>query len=323
MTPPTTTVHDLPGLLAAAPALVGFTPHDSIVAITVHDPRRQLGLVMRVDRPRRTADQHCVVDYIDTTLRRHEPDGVIIMAFGADGAETISLLPVLMHLQATMARSTEVVAVGWTDGHRWVEIGPDGPFEEGVMATEQTSAAVAAAIVAGHEILGSRDEVEAQYAPVSGPTRTRMVAAADAAAHTLSHSLLEADPVSVVLRRIDPILAHALDGGGLTDGEVALVSLALAHHEVSDEIFSRVTTDTARDWSRVWAEVSRRVVPPVEAPVLAFAAYAAWLTGDGARALIAAERACAADPQHRPAQLMLDLISRGVPPPSWEARHSG
>jgi hypothetical protein len=55
----------------------------------------------------------------------------------------------------------------------------------------------------------------------------------------------------------------------------------------------------------------------VSPPSLSLAGFAAWLSGDGTFALIAAERALAIDPHYTLAGLLLKLLEGGVPPSSW------
>ncbi|WP_157432589.1 DUF4192 family protein [Aeromicrobium sp. Root472D3] len=45
--------------------------------------------------------------------------------------------------------------------------------------------------------------------------------------------------------------------------------------------------------------------------------FAAWLTGDGAQALIAVERALDADPCYPMARIVLDVLEQGVSPVHW------
>ena len=61
--------------------------------------------------------------------------------------------------------------------------------------------------------------------------------------------------------------------------------------------------------------------------MLSLAAFAAWLTGDGAQATIAAERALAADPAYSMASLVLQVVEAGVSPHGFDwnddLRHAG
>ncbi|KAA1400450.1 DUF4192 family protein [Aeromicrobium ginsengisoli] len=49
------------------------------------------------------------------------------------------------------------------------------------------------------------------------------------------------------------------------------------------------------------------------------AAFAAWLTGDGAQSLIAVERALDADETYSMAGLILQMLEGGVSPAHWLA----
>jgi hypothetical protein len=55
----------------------------------------------------------------------------------------------------------------------------------------------------------------------------------------------------------------------------------------------------------------------VSPPSLTLTGFASWLSGDGALALIATERALAIDPLYPMAGLLLQMLELGVPPSSW------
>jgi hypothetical protein len=80
-----------------------------------------------------------------------------------------------------------------------------------------------------------------------------------------------------------------------------------------------MTADTADDMLRLLTLISRSVVPPCDSAVLSLAAFAAWLTGDGAQALIAVERALTADQEYSMARLILQMLEGGVSPSHWLA----
>lgn len=61
-----------------------------------------------------------------------------------------------------------------------------------------------------------------------------------------------------------------------------------------------------------------RVAPPGHvAPIASLAGIAAWLSGDGARALIALDRGLSDDPGYRLALMVQAALGAGVPPSDW------
>jgi hypothetical protein len=68
---------------------------------------------------------------------------------------------------------------------------------------------------------------------------------------------------------------------------------------------------------RVWRELVRRTPEELAAPVAGLLAFAAWLSGDGALAWCAVERALRADPDHTLARLVGRALEGAVPPSAW------
>jgi hypothetical protein len=58
-------------------------------------------------------------------------------------------------------------------------------------------------------------------------------------------------------------------------------------------------------------------------PALCLAGFASWLSGDGALALIAAERALSIDRHYPMAGLLLRILEAAVPPSSWRPFGNG
>ncbi|MEJ7755602.1 MAG: DUF4192 family protein [Nocardioidaceae bacterium] len=67
-------------LIAVVPALLGFHPQHSLVAIAVHGPRHRLGLRLRLDLPP-VEHATAVAREVTEHLRRQRPDGVLLVAF--------------------------------------------------------------------------------------------------------------------------------------------------------------------------------------------------------------------------------------------------
>ena len=108
-------------------------------------------------------------------------------------------------------------------------------------------------------------------------------------------------------------------GRRTSDADLVRLAVWVSSIEVRDAVWGRITRETADDMLRVLTIVSGSVVPPFEPAVLSLAAFAAWLTGDGAQALIAVERALRADPDYSMARLVLEILEQGVSPAHWSA----
>lgn len=311
--PPVFTAHDVPDLLAALPTFLGFTPSESLVAVATHGPRRRFGFRLRVDLPAvEQADQ--LADVVAGHLERQAPDGVVLIAVSDDP-----------DLAGTMIRATmgalppqiELVVCAWADGSRYWEPLADCPVEGLAYEAAPHHTAIVTAIAAGQEILPDRAALVAQLAACSGEVHDRMQAVTDTVvADRIGRTVRGVVPAA--LAELDPMLADALASPDrMSDEAVAAFAFWVSSIEVRDEVWSRIDHDSAREWLRVLTDVAGRVVAPFEQSVLSLTAFAAWLSGDGARALIAAERAAEADPGYSMADLMLELVSSGLPPSSW------
>jgi hypothetical protein len=68
------------------------------------------------------------------------------------------------------------------------------------------------------------------------------------------------------------------------------------------------------DGRPLWRDLARRLPPPYDAVPLFLFGWRSWRAGDGALALVAAERTLASDPTYPPAQLLVGALSMGVSP---------
>jgi len=93
-------------------------------------------------------------------------------------------------------------------------------------------------------------------------------------------------------------------------GPVAWLGLLLTHLRVRDEAWVR-TDETHLAW---WRDVLRRIEPAYAAAPASITAYAAYLSGNGALANVALDRADTADPDYAMSRLMRDIMRAAVPP---------
>jgi hypothetical protein len=103
----------------------------------------------------------------------------------------------------------------------------------------------------------------------------------------------------------------------MSDAEAAQLSVWCSLVVVRDLAWSRISRADAGRSVTLWSAVSRRVVPPYEPAVLSLAGFAAWVSGDGATAWCAVDRALAADPGYSMARLLEEALARCAPPDVW------
>jgi len=109
------------------------------------------------------------------------------------------------------------------------------------------------------------------------------------------------------------------------DDEVAALLVALADVPTRDLAAGWVRTDHGQRSAeaagagdpavqQLWAELTRRAPRPYDAAPASLLAHAAWLSGHGALARVAVDRALRSDPTYRLALLLQRLLDRGVGP---------
>lgn len=309
------TAHDIPDLLNTLPTLFGFTPTESLVAVATSGARRRFGFRLRVDIP---AEEHIdeLASLVARHLRHQGAEGAILFAV----TQRQELAAILLSAVERVLEEIELVVSVRADGSRYWTTEPSFPADGIRYETSDHHLAVVQAIAAGQQILPDRQALVDRFRPVSGPRRRWLEHAADAVLAQVVPIIgraTGAEVSQVGLAQVGPIIDTALAGETLTDDDVVRFSVWVSSVAVRDEVWARMTRDNASDMLQMLVHVSRSAVPPFEPAVLSLAAVAAWLTGDGAQALIAVERALAADPSYSMAQLMLDLLEAGVPPAAW------
>ena len=304
------TPHDV---IAAVPYLLGFHPSDSLVAIGSEGPEGSCAL--RLDLP---PDEHLddVAEQIAELLVANDFPRAVLVGYG--GAEQVN--PLMSAARAALdLRGVEVLEALRVEGGRFWSYccavpgccPPEGtPYDIGA------SPVAAEATLAGRVALTGRDELVRSVAPVGGAAREAMRRATERAKARLVTWMFECgcDAALLRARTADEGVAYTRDllrrGGPLTDDEVAWLGVLLTHLHIRDEAL--VHTDTDR--LDLWRDVLRRVEVRFAAAPACLTAYAAYLSGDGALANVALDRAIEADPGYAMAPLLRDVMLSGIPP---------
>ena len=303
----------IPDLLDLMPALFGFAPEESLVAVVTHDPGRRFGFRLRIDLPplhQVGAAAFQVVGH----LRRQDPDGVVLVAL----SDRPHLADALMSAVVAGLHGVPIHEAARTDGARYWSYGPEGPGQA-TPYVRRSSPVVVEAIVSGMPILPSREALVARFAPVAGERKSEME---EATARVFAESVHELSPGTSLgipgMARLDPIIAGHAAGLPLDDEARATLAIWVSSIDVRDAVWSRLTRRNADTALSLWTDVAQSVVEPFEVPVLCLAAFAAWLSGDGAQALIAVERALDKESDYGMAQMILQMLEAGVSPDRWD-----
>lgn len=307
-------------LISAVPALLGFHPHRSLVAICLTGT--SVGAVMRHDLVlddigpgRRMMDR--VLDQFASVAAREGADRMLavmvddripVPARPADlvrhsviaerlrdalWCEDVDLLG--MHVCSTIA-----------DGAAWCDI--DG-VEFGTIPDPSASAVAAAQVVGGRAIRGSRDELEAVLTPAPQSVRERIGCHIDAARETS-----DAPDPRTMLERVLARIAERESGDEMPLHEYADLALALEVPTVRDSLLALSGGTQAAAAEQMWIHLASALPDPERAEPLALLAYGAYLRGDGPMAGVALSAALDADPWHRLASLLDGALRSGIRP---------
>jgi Domain of unknown function (DUF4192) len=326
-------VAGLAELLAGLPVLFGFRPTDSLVVICLEEPRGRVGFRLRVDLP---APEECeqLALYLVDVLRRNAAGVVLVAACSDQPAVAEPAVRALVgRLRSAGIQVRDAVRC---DGRRyWSYVcadptccPPEGRDYEGA------GRLVAEAVWAGMEVLPDRAALAARVGAIDPAGVERMEQATAVAAQEMADVLGDRDLATMQCDRslletglecVTAIVDRRLGrsdgdqaGEELSEADAARLAVWCSLPIVRDTVWARIGTDDAPAQLRLWSEVARTVVPPYELPVLALAGFSAWLSGDGALAWCAIERADEIDPDDRLVGLLRSLLIEAVPPSAWE-----
>jgi hypothetical protein len=319
-TPSLFVAHDASDLINSLPTLFGFRPDESIVAVATTGERRRFGFRLRADIPSPElvdAEATRIVGH----LRANGAEGAILVAVTRRQEVALDLLDAI-HAELDASGDIELIARVRADGERYWTDSLGSPAAGVAYETSDHHLAIVQAVAAGQQILPDRESLVDRFAAVTGERRRWLERATDEIVAEVVPRVARTRPdqvAAVGLAVVGPILDRALAGRRTSDADLVRLAVWVSSIEVRDAVWGRITRETADDVLRVLTVVSGSVVPPFEPAVLSLAAFAAWLTGDGAQALIAVERALRADPDYSMARLVLEILEQGVSPAHWSA----
>ncbi|QGG41182.1 DUF4192 domain-containing protein [Aeromicrobium yanjiei] len=317
-TPPVFTAHDVPDLINAVPTFFGFRVEESIVAVATSGPRRRLGFRLRMDLPR-PGKEEAVARKVVGHLTDHGAEGAIVIVLTEQQELALELLDAI-HAALDDFSGIELIVRARADGERYWTDEPGFPPEGLAYVTSEHHLSIVQAVAAGQQILPSRQVLVDRFRPVTGVRRRWLEHATASILEEIVPQVARTVPGELAatgMAVVEPILDRVRAGDQVSDGDLLRIAAWVSTISVRDEVWGLMTRDNAPEMLAALTLVSTRAVPPLEPAVLSLAAFAAWLTGDGAQALIAVDRAIEADPCYSMAGLILEILERGVSPASW------
>lgn len=316
-TPPVPVRLRSPGdLVAALPAICGFRPHESLVVLSLHGPRRRLGLTLRLDLPDE-GSEGAAAELLQQRLTQDRADAASVVVVSATRRPGL-VSALTAALDACDIERLEVLHVA--DG-RWWSYACDRACcpPEGTALTDDSDAVsrlAAEAVLSGRAVLESREQLVASIAPPQLLLARASEQALEAA--TAAWATRRGELGAAAARRADVALArdalHAVSRGAQLD-LTAASALAVALHDV-------LTRDEVATWAlehgdallALLQQLVRVVTAPDDAPACALLGWVAYARGEGALAGIALDRALASDPELTLATLLLTALEGGIDP---------
>ncbi|MEU8112733.1 DUF4192 domain-containing protein [Micromonospora sp. NPDC048947] len=314
------TVRSSADLATAVPYLIGFHPGDgSIVVIACRD--RRIVFAARGDLPALGSSAHHLRDlaaHLVPVVQRQQPiTDLVIVGYGAEGHIDPALRGVGDAFAAAgltvreLLRVTESRVFSLTCGD------PGCCPPQGTPVEPTTSLLAVHATVAGLVARPDRAAVASRFTTVDSTGDGIRHATAEATARmTALESSGSAAVYEAGLHAVRGALRQHDDGRGLSDNDVAWLTVLMTHRPVRDLAVD--LTQPHDQHVTFWAEVTRRAdeaLVPAPATVLALTA---WRCGDGVLALMAVERALQIDPDYQLADLLLQALHAGLPPSVYE-----
>ncbi len=318
-----------PGEIAAVvPVLCGFVPHESLVVVALHGPRKRIGLTMRFDldwcdeaglAPAEIAERLAYdgASVALVVLHSETPDAQTPDAGGLARAGLVAGVG-----QACEAKGIPLSEALLVRAGRWFSYFCTGPCCPGAGTPLEAGSTPALQLVEaqraldGRAVLASREELVRSLAPpvllAAAAAEQQLDRAVDAwldRCHRDGREAARRDGIAAARAA----LKRSLTPGGIDLADAAELAIAVQDRLVRDEIATWSLTRHDALLAML-LQTARLVVPPDDAAVCTLLAWVAYAQGDGGLANIALARALTSDPDYSLALLLREGLDRQVPP---------
>ncbi|MGK8500333.1 DUF4192 domain-containing protein [Nocardia asiatica] len=332
---------DDPGeLIAAVPAMLGFTPERSVVVLVLRPGTADGAMVDAVvrfdlDSPggRRVRGatlaaavaRICAHDEAAEVLAVVVDDRAVAPRAGTDRHDCASgRFDVLVGSLGRRLAAGDIALGGvWAvpaiaAGQRWWTLA--GPERRGVLRDPAASLVALTHVLDGRPIRGSRSDLTDLVAldPVlRAEVAAHMEDALTLARGRAARAARRGDPIGYSRQALDYVLwqiANTASGAAPMATELAKIVVALRDRSVRDVMFALAVGDHADAAEALWVTLTRALSGTDRAEAAALLGYSAYVRGDGPLAGIALEAALAADPGHPMAMLLDTSLRLGMRP---------
>ncbi|WP_280479202.1 DUF4192 domain-containing protein [Nocardia asiatica] len=327
-------------LIAAVPAMLGFTPERSVVVLVLRPgiaDGAMVDAVVRFDldspggRRVRGATlaaavaRICAHDEAAEVLAVVVDDRAVAPRAGGDrhGCASGRFDVLVGSLGRRLAAGDIALGGVWAvpaiaAGQRWWTLA--GPERRGVLRDPAASLVALTHVLDGRPIRGSRSELIDLIA-LDQVLRTEVAAhmedALTLARGRAARAARRGDPIGYSRQALDYVLwqiANIASGAAPVAPELAKIVVALRDREVRDVMFALAVGDHADAAEALWVTLTRALSGADRAEAAALLGYSAYVRGDGPLAGIALEAALAADPGHPMAMLLDTSLRLGMRP---------
>ncbi len=308
----TFTVRSETDVLALVPYTFGFHPRDSVVMLALTASGRPFHA--RIDLPSTAQERAFVVGQLLQPAVTNEAERVMLVAYTDDGRLAAGCLTAIA--DALAGRGIATLMALRADGGRWCHVDEVGDHGEPTAYDVTTHALTSEGVLEGKVTYQSREELQGSLAVTDGE-RARQVAAAHRALPPLTRAQ-RAVLGSEGRWLLHQVADHAARGEPFDAATAARVVRALDVPSLRDLAWCRMTRSAADRHVRLWSALVQGCPDGLVASPASVLAFAAWLSGHGALAWCAVERALQADPGHTLGRLVSDMLDAALPPARWE-----
>ena len=304
---PTLTARTAEDVLAAVPLVLGFVPEESVVMLTSGATHP---FHARLDLPHTGKERRAAAESLVGPAVRHRVGRVVFVLYAADAALARSCARVLV--RTFQRHGVDVADVLRSDGSRWFLVSLDGrgPEPPGTAYDLTGHLFTAQAVAAGRVTLASRRDLAATVA-------------ADPHSEAAVGAVLSADgrPEPDDVGWLPDLISSLVASGEVPDAPTtARLLTALARPAGRDAAMGELTRELAEERLSVFSALVRAAPTPLLAPAASVLAFLAWLSGDGALAWCALDRAAEGDPPCTLADAVAEALDLALPPDVWERR---
>ena len=287
-------------LVAAVPALLGFRPVDSMVAVVTRAARVEL--TARWDLT--PADNQAMAARLNDPLGGLLEPGDAIDMIGFGRRRRVEAALARLRRDLDPPPRLELVVSG---GRWWF---------------------AAEAVAAPGRPVESLDQAGLVWpgASAAPPTRPELVESIRGPVGRREDELMagfikgleRVDQVDAEADRLVDLINRYSAGQGLTDDDFLTAVIATASGTGRDRLWSHLTRENAREIEAFWREVLRRTPTGLRAIPLGVTGLVAWVAGDGAMASICLAEAASIDPDHPLIGLLAQIMAAAVGPRWWD-----